>query len=318
MTAEEIARYIAQRVNGEDGRLDAAETAHLSRQLEHVKSKTYDVRYPALRARDFIPLSTEVDPAAETIVYQQWDEVGTAKVIANYADDLPMVDAFSKEYTSKVHSTGAAYQYSIQDLRRSAKAGSQLDVKRAQAARRAIETVIDEIAANGMEEGGLRGFVNHPNVTIVVPTTGAWLGGVTTPMQIIADLNKLVAAVVNGTRSIFKPNTIVMGTSLFVHLAQTFVDAAGQNTTTILRAFLSQNPWIRNIDEWDKLDTAAEDGGPRVVCYLRDAEVCELEIPLDFEQLPPQARGLAFVINCHARVGGTKVYHPLALAYMDP
>lgn len=317
MNAEEIARYIAQHAVGDETRLDAGETAHLARQLEFVKARTYDVKYPALRARDFIPLSTEVDPAADYITYRQWDEVGTAKVIANYADDLPMVDAFAREFKSPVQTVGAAYQYSIQDLRRAAKAGSSLDVKRAQAARRAIETTLDEIAALGLDESGLRGFVNHPNVSLVLPNTGNWLGGATA-MQIIGDLNKLVASVITSTRGIFKPNTIVMGTSLFVHLAQTFVEATGQNTTTILRAFLGQNPWIKNIDEWDKLDTAAEDGGPRVVCYLRDAEVAELEIPLDFEQIAPQARGLAFVVNCMARIGGVKVYHPLALAYMDP
>ena len=313
MTPEEILRMISAKEGGES-RLDAAEVAHLTRQLEFVKARTYDVRYAALRARDFIPLSTEVDPAADTITYRQWDSVGTAKVIANYADDLPMVDAFAKEFKSKVHSAGAAYQYSIQDLRRSAKAGSSLDVKRAQAARRAIEATLDEIAALGLDEGGLPGFVNHPNVPIVLPNTGNWLSA--TADQILKDLAKLVGSIVTSTKSILKPNTIVMGTSLFVRLAQLYSDTTNQ--VTVLRSFLNTSPWITNIDEWDKLDTASATGGPRVIAYLRDPEVVELEIPLDFEQLPPQARGLAFVVNCHARIGGTKVYHPLAIAYMDP
>ena len=313
MNPEEILRMISAKEDG-GKRLDAAEVAHLTRQLEFVKARTYDVKYAALRARDFIPLSTEVDPAADTITYQQWDEVGAAKIIANYADDLPMVDAFAREFKSKVFSAGAAYQYSIQDLRRATKAGSSLDVKRARAARRAIEATIDEIAATGLDEGGLPGFVNHPNVPIVRPDTGNWLTATAT--QILADLAKLVGSVVTSMKSIFKPNTVLMGTSLFVRLAQLYTDTTNQ--VTVLRSFLNVSPWITNIDEWDKLDTAAADGGPRVIAYLRDSEVCELEIPLDFEQLPPQARGLAFVVNCHARIGGTKVYHPLAIAYMDP
>lgn len=313
MTAEEILRQISAKGEGEK-RLDSAEVAHLTRQLEFVKSRTYDVRYSALRARDFIPLSTEVDPAAETIVYQQWDAVGAAKVIANYADDLPMVDAFAREFKSKVFSVGDAYQYSIMDLRRAAMARSSLDVKRATQARRAIEVALDEIAALGLDEGGMPGFINHPNVSIVVPDTGNWLSA--TADQIIKDLAKLVGSIVTGTKSIFKPNTVIMGTSLFVRLAQLYTDTTNQ--ITVLRSFLNTSPWITNIDEWDKLDTAAADGGPRVIAYFRSNEVVELEIPLDFEQLPPQARGLAFVVNCHARIGGCKVYHPLAIAYMDP
>lgn len=312
---EDLLRQLLRK-DGEDvnERTDAAEVAHLTRQLEFVKARTFDVKYTEFRARDFIPVSTEVDPAADTIVYKQWDAVGIAKIISNYADDLPMVDAFEREFRSKVHSEGVAYEYSIQDLRRAAKAGSQLDVKRATQARRAIEALIDEIAATGLEETGLTGFVNNPNVPIVLPTTGNW--GSATAMQIIDDMAKGVAAVITGTNSIFKPDTIIMGTTLLIRIAQLYTDTTNQ--VTVLRSFLNTNPWIRNIDEWDKLETAAADGGPRVIFYKRSNEVLELEIPLDFEQLPPQARNLAFIVPCHGRIGGTKIYHPLAIAYMDP
>lgn len=312
---EDLLRQLLRK-DGEDvnERTDAAEVAHLTRQLEFVKARTFDVKYTEFRARDFIPVSTEVDPAADTIVYKQWDAVGIAKIISNYADDLPMVDAFAREFRSKVHSEGVAYEYSIQDLRRAAKAGSQLDVKRATQARRAIEALIDEIAATGLEETGLTGFVNNPNVPIVLPTTGNW--GSATAMQIIDDMAKGVAAVITGTNSIFKPDTIIMGTTLLIRIAQLYTDTTNQ--VTVLRSFLNTNPWIRNIDEWDKLETAAADGGPRVIFYKRSNEVLELEIPLDFEQLPPQARNLAFIVPCHGRIGGTKIYHPLAIAYMDP
>ena len=49
--------------------------------------------------------------------------------------------------------------------------------------------------------------------------------------------------------------------------------------------------------------------GPRMLTYQRDPEILELIIPQDFEQFPPQARNLAFVVPCHARIGGV-VTHP--------
>src|SRR5690554_5233059 len=113
MDPQEIAAYIDAHM---DRRLDSRETAMLARQLEYIKAQTYDVRYPAFKARTFIPVSTEVPPGAESITYRQWDQYGMAKVIANYADDLPLVDVVAREFTTKVKSLGEAYQYSIQDL----------------------------------------------------------------------------------------------------------------------------------------------------------------------------------------------------------
>jgi hypothetical protein len=85
-----------------------------------------------------------------------------------------------------------------------------------------------------------------------------------------------------------------------------------------MRAFLNSNPFIRNIDQWHKLNEADAAGtGPRVVAYLRNPEVLELEIPQDFEQFAPERRNLEFIVNCHARCGGVLVYQPLAMAFMD-
>ena len=75
---------------------------------------------------------------------------------------------------------------------------------------------------------------------------------------------------------------------------------------------------ITDVDFWHKLDLADAAGtGPRMVTYQRDPEVLELVIPQEFEQFPPQARNLAFVVPCHARVGGVVVYYPLAIVYTD-
>jgi hypothetical protein len=295
--------------------MDANETAVLLRQLEHVKARTFDVKYPALKARQFIPVSGDAAPGAETITYRQWNEFSMAKIIANYADDLPLVDVAVQEFVSKVHSLGKAYNWSIQDLRRSAMAGAQLDVRRATAARRAIERTIDEIAAFGDADGGLGGFLNNANVTIVtLPTAGAWTG--LTPAQIIENMNFMAQAIIIATLEVHIPDTMLFDTTTFSHIAQTPI--AVDNQTTILQSFLANNPYIRNIDQWTKLNLAnAAGNGPRAVTYMRDPEILSLEIPQEFEQFPPQNRNLSFVVPCHARVGGVIMYYPLALNYTD-
>ena len=298
--------------------MDAKFTAVLNDQLEAIKAATYDIKFAVLKARLFIPVSNEVDTGATSITYRQWTEYGVAKIIANYADDLELVNALVEEFTSPVKSIGKAYQFTVQDLRASAMSGARLDSRLATAARNAIERGIEQIAAFGRigtdPSGGLTGLLNHPNVPLVTPITGSWASA--TPAQIVADLNKIVASVVTSTLETHTPNTILMSSDLFEIINQTPI--AVDNQTTILRSFLANNVYITDIDTWQPTELADAGGtGPRLVCYFRDPEVLELEIPQEFEQFPPEARNLSFIVNCHARVGGVIIHYPFAIAYMD-
>ena len=91
--------------------LDANESAFFQRELEYVKSNTYDVKYPELKARRLFPLNPEVDPGATKITYQQYDQTGIAKIIANYADDLPRADIKGKEFKYCKHGISQKVMY---------------------------------------------------------------------------------------------------------------------------------------------------------------------------------------------------------------
>ena len=299
-----------------DAHEDAKFTAVLEQQLEFIKTRTYDIVYPEMKARQLIPVNNDVDPGAETITYRQWDEIGMAQIIANYADDLPLIDALVEEFQQKIKGLGAAYEWSIQDLRRSAMAGANLDQRRARAARRSIEQQIENIAALGNAKAGLTGFAKHPNVSLVVPITGTW--GTATGEEMIADLMFLSSSIVTSNKETFLPDTTVLDVSRYNLLATTRVSSTGDTNTTALEGFLRSNPWVTNVGTWNKLALAdAANTGPRIVCYKRDAEVLTLEIPQEFEQFPPQAKNLSFLVPVHARSGGVIVYYPLAMAYMD-
>lgn len=299
-----------------DQRWDDKFTASLSRDLEYVKSQTYDIVYPDLKARTLIPVSNEADPGAETIVYRQWDEFGMAKIIANYADDLPLVDALAEEFVQRVHGLGSAYQYSVLDLRRSAKSGARLDQRRARAARTAIENAIEAIACTGSVKSGLYGIANNPNVPLIAPITGSWASA--TGEQIIADLNKLVSSIVILNKDTFAPDTLLLDVVNYNLIAAKRISTTGDTATTVLKAFLESSPYIKTVVPWVRLGTANAAGtGARVIAYKKDPEVLSLEIPQEFEQLPPQPKNLSYHVPCHARTGGVIVYYPIAIAYMD-
>ena len=91
MNNEVIIQQILAQLNLTGHRYDAKFTSSLDLQLEHLRAKTYDIKYPELRARRFIPVDTSVDPGAETHAYYQFDSYGMADLIANYADDITLV-----------------------------------------------------------------------------------------------------------------------------------------------------------------------------------------------------------------------------------
>lgn len=299
-----------------DAALDGRHAAFLEKQLEYVKAQTYDIQYSSLKARLFIPVNNEIPNGAASHVYQSWDEYGRADIISSYGDDFKRVGVGVKEFIGAIKSIGASYAYSIEDLRRSAFAGTNLDTRLAQAARNAIEFELDHLAAFGHKESKLNGFLTNPNIP-VKKASAPWFGAaVKEPRKILEDLTTLVGDIVDRTEELHAPDTLLLPTKHYAHIAQTPISSVTE--TTILKSFLANSPYIKGIDSWKKLDSADEAGkGPRIVAYKRAPDVLQLEIPQEFEQFPPQPRNMEFVINCHAKFAGVSVYYPLAIAFLD-
>jgi hypothetical protein len=86
---------------------------------------------------------------------------------------------------------------------------------------------------------------------------------------------------------------------------------------TILSVFLRSNPYIKTVEQWVKLDTAASDGGPLLICYPKNPRVLKLKILQEFLQYPPQLTMLEYVVPCESRAGGVVIYDPLAISYAN-
>lgn len=316
-------------------RFDANDTAIFLRQLTYIYSQTYDIKYPDLKARQFIPVDNRVGPGAESFVWRQFDKKGTAKIVHNYADDFPNAEVLGKEFQGRVVSLGASYQYTLQDLRAASMAGLPLETRKAETARRVMETAVESLAAYGINNTQfgqdlnptdqtsdtikMYGLTNSPNIQSST-TTNNWTSGATV-QQILFDVNQLQNLIFKNSKGVHLPDTLLLPTDVYGYLATTprsptFTD------DTMLQYILKQSPWLKSIDYWVPLDTAGkkQDGttvGGRVMCYQRDPEILSLVIPQEFEQLPPQMIGMAFKVPCHMRFGGVTVRYPKAVAYLD-
>ena len=97
-----------------DGEEDAS--LYFARELDYVKAKTYDRVYPELTALQMFPVTHEVPEGAETVTYYGYEKRGLARIIANYADDLPRADVAGQPKTAHVKAMGDSYGYSVQDM----------------------------------------------------------------------------------------------------------------------------------------------------------------------------------------------------------
>lgn len=294
-------------------RADAGEAGMLELQLEQMRARVYEVQYTELKARKFLPVATDIDTGAETFSYEQTDEVGEAKIITNYSDDLPSASSKTEKITHHIVSLGDSFEYSIQDLRRAAFSGVPLDARKAKAARNAYERGLDGLAATGSAAHNIGGFVAATGIEISAAIGAVWSGK--TGAEVLADLNKLVNDYITNNKETIMPDTLLLPTSQYLKMTQTQMDTA--NSRTVMEAFKASNPSVNMVEPWNVFDAAGDSGKDRAVLYRRDPEIVELVIPQEFEVFAPEPRNLAFVVNCHGRTAGTCIYRPLGIRYMD-
>ncbi len=305
--------------------LDANESAFFARELETIKAKTYDIKYPALKATSLIPVSTDAGTGAESITYQQFDQVGIMKIISNYADDLPRSDVFGKEFTSKVKSLGGSYGYNVQEVRNAQMAGRPLNAKKATSVRKANDLKADRLAWYGDDDAQLSGLLNNANIptgtAAATGTASATEWSAKTAALILIDLNAAVTAIEETTKGIEIPDTILLPISQWRIISTTRM--ADGTDTTVKEFFMKNNPDIRQIERVNEmknvtpLPSGTAGTADVMITYKKDPDVLTLEIPQPFEQFPAQERNLEFVIPAHSRFGGVIVYYPLAIYIME-
>lgn len=304
---------------------DGAEDASIffARELDYVKSQSYDVEYPQLTALSLFPISSEVDPGAETITYYSYDKVGLAAIISNYATDLPRADVKGKPTTAIIKSMGDSYGYSIQEMRASRMAGKSLDTRKAESARYQIDYLNNKIAWAGDEETGLKGVLSEGNdIPIFIPATGE--SGETSwdkkkADEILADITSMLTTMSETTKGVEKPDTLAIPESRYITLQNTRIEGTA---STVLKYIQDNIPDITRIERCPELEStsvetnpyAAATGGKAVgILFKNDERKLTIENPLPFMQYPIQTQGLEVVVPCEARTAGAIIYYPMSL-----
>jgi hypothetical protein len=316
-----------------DRRADANEVSLVAGALTAVALDAVRYDYPELVFRQLAPLQDGLTPGTENYRWDELDVRGMASIIANYADDLPDVSAYTKQNTGIIRSLGDSFQYTTQDVRRvleSRRQGRQtatLDVDRVVLAREIMERKKDQICAYGDPLYQLPGILKNTNVTLLTASTPAgggtkrWVGGTKIGTEVLRDLRSLLQTVRTQSKGVHTPNVIVMPIEEFEAISTMPLITGSENQVLVLEQFLrSQAGMGRPVEiiTWNRASTADAAGtGPRILAYERSPRTVRLVEPLDFEAQAPQRVNLSFKIPCEARFGGIFFKRPLSGAYMD-
>lgn len=301
-------------------RFDSAEDASLffARELDYIKSKSYDKIYPEFTALNHFPITHEVPEGAETVTYYSYEKTGMAEIISNYATDLPRADVKGEPTTAMVKSIGNSYGYSVQDMRASRMAGKSLDTRRAEAARYAIERKTNEIAFAGDAKHKLMGILSTDNDIPLYTLANNEAGNSTawkdkTAAEILADINGMFAYQSKITNDVERADTLALPPEVFIDISTRQIP----NTGFTVKKFLMDNaPYLKNIVSAPELAEGSASTNPYgknvALLYTNSAEKFSLEIPMAFYQYPVQHKNLEVIVPCEERVAGIIMYYPLS------
>jgi hypothetical protein len=307
---------------GQFTNLDANGSAFFNRQLELIKSRSYDVLYADLIARSLFPVSSEGGLGITAITYRTYDQVGMAKLINNYAGDLPRADIEGKETTIPVKELGISFGYTVKEIESSRLTGLGLDQRRGNAARRGNEQMVNDIAYKGDSDAGLPGFLTNPNIPVTAVGGGDWASK--TPDEILFDINDLFADVFENTKMKERADTLLIPPSQWSLISSTARSA--NSDTTILQYIVQNSPFLNSADNIIPVNELIGAGNYIVggtpdadvmVAYTRSPDKLQLEIPFDLQFMAPQERGLEIIIPGISSIAGVNVYYPLSAAFAE-
>lgn len=292
-------------------RLDANETAYLNRQLEHIKSESYDVEYPKLSALEVFSIDTTTPPWAKTVTYEQYDTKGVAKIITDYTA-LPTIEVGKKTFTAPVVRLGDSCTYTVDDVLAGSRTGTPLPARKMLSIRDEALRYHNELWWLGDSAAGIVGVLTQANVpnSVVATGTGGTTWNTKTAAEIYADLANAVTEMIETTAGVERPNFIVM-TAAKLQTIRT--KRMGDNTgETVLSAFQKDHPEITFYTE-ELFKTAFTGGANGFLLGNNSRTKVELQAPIVFEMEPAEKVGLAFVVNGSGKNGGASVYKPFAL-----
>lgn len=296
--------------------LDDAQSIYFARELEHIKSREFNVQYAVPKLFSLVPVDNTSPVGAQAATYRVYDKQHRAKIIAERADDIPKVNVTGKEVSYGFRDIASAYELTFNEIKAAAFTGKSLEPRLLETVKDSILREMDQIGWFGNVTYNIPGWLNNTNINSA-PVAGAdanarrWFDAnrvaVKTPDQILSDLNSAVDYVITNTKGVEEVDTIVLPLGHWRYIQETARSATSD--TTILEYFHNANPGVTVT--WANELTGTFTGNTNgMIAYKKNPDKIYQEIPEFFEQIAPQVVNLHVDVICVGRYGGVHIPYP--------
>ena len=299
------------------------EAFFFARNLEFVRQKIFTPTYAELKLLNgsLLPLNTSIPDGAVTDTYDILDSTGNAKIVGNYADDIPTVAVMGTEQTNSIHSIKTSYIYSKQDARQDrmfGNAGRSVITNKALSARKALDQELNNILAFGSVEYGIAGMFSNANVPLnAVAGTGSGastLWSTKTAPNILADVDSAIQSMIDVSNGNEVPNHLLLDSTSYFLIRNKPLDISNYSGMTVLK-YIEQEYNLK-VEAVQQLKSRfANNTKSGFVLYNNSSEKLEGVIPLRLEPQPPELVNSKIKIILEARCGGTRVFYPYSMSY---
>jgi hypothetical protein len=288
--------------------------------LEAIDNRLYEPKYEELTARSVFDIKSDIHPGAETHAYNVMTRTGVAKIMANAADDLPLVDADFRREFARIYTIAVGFTYSIQEMRAAQMPGTILksvDATKADVARRAAAEKENAIAWIGEPNYNIKGVVNSTGIQIAAVDPGAnnqtkWTQK--TSAEIVEDIRKLrkKVTVLPGHAS-SSDLVLAVPADQFEEMNRRFSDYDARTIMQVVREY----QWFSQIKRVPDLKGVGTAGSDSMLVIDTSPDVIQLVIPMDLTRLEPEWKYPKWTVPAEERFGGVIVRYPMGIARGD-
>lgn len=241
--------------------------------------------------------------------------------------NLQGVDVNGQIVTAPLRIAGMSLSYSQIEIERSQLLGQPLDATKFNGINTKYQMGADQMAYIGDATVGAKGLLNKATVTTGTASATSWMGGTTTPAQILASVNDLLNTTYKNSGYSRCPSEFRLPPAQYAYIAATPVTTAG--SVSILK-FLEDNSLSMRINgrplnilpvKWLTGTTAGGVGGgaggtDRMVAYTNDEDLVRFPM-VPITGYTPSFHGIIYERPYVWGLGETEIVYPETMQYAD-
>lgn len=287
--------------------------------LYRTHATVMEIKYPSFDYAGLVPVNTEGDMWDVGMIVYSGDVAGVAEYIGRKSFDVPNVSFNMSQGITNFHLAAAGYELSLGEVNRAARMGTQLDTKKASAARMVAEKFVYDTVIRGSTIKNFNGLINNSLVPQANAPTGGWTTA--TPAQKLADLNAALNDVISNSKETAMPNAVLLPTSAFLDANNTQMTNVGMSVLAFLKtnnSYTAMTGQPLDIRPSRELETAGASSTRRLVAYEKSPDNMEFFLPGAYEFLPAfQTSSMTWRVDGIMNVGQLEIYRPKTISYRD-